>query len=200
MEDDTLSIPEGESTEGGSSAYEGDVSLACSLGSEAEENEGDGGEGSWPLSLLVGESSREDDDLTEIDYEEPSVSSTALTRQQAGLSSDVHKAFNVKASSTLGRCPEKPKRLSADAYTGTGVHRKESVRGRKRNSGFVMDPKREADLIQARSKVTQLELEVASLQRAAKRARIDEEELCDRSRQELSDQIESLRKVHVHVL
>lgn len=196
---DELSVAEGDSTEGGSSAYEGDVSLACSLGSEAEEYEGEGEEGVRPLPLLLGESSREDDDLTEIESEEPSLSSTALSGRKSGLSSNVDVILSVKANNTTpGRCAGKARRISSAARAGsssTGVRRRESVRRGKRDSGFVMDPKREAELIQTRSKVTQLELQVASLQRAGKRARIDEEETGDRSRLELGDQIESLHKV-----
>lgn len=190
--DEELSLVEVDSTEGGSSAYEGDVSLACSLGSEAEEDEREGEGETRPLSRLL--------DLTEVESKEPSVLSTAPAGQKIGLSSEVS---NIKADTTSGRRAGKPRRSSAEArrtYAGSsspGVRRHVPVRGSKRTPGFVTDPKQEAELIQARSKVTQLELEVASLQRAAKRARIDEEEADDRLKLELSDQIESLHKVCV---
>ena len=183
-----------ESAEDGSSAYEGDVSLMCSAGSEVEG----GGEGSEQggLRLLLesefGEEPR--DDSTDRESEERSIT----PRASAWLQSTDGFTLSAGASSApLDRVTPKHDSVSADVRPSTGAP---SVGARRdwatdRGRLFGTDPKREAELIGARSKVAQLEVEVDSLRRAAKRARMEEEDSRDHSRRELCGKMESLHRV-----
>ena len=183
-----------ESAEDGSSAYEGDVSLMCSAGSEVEG----GGEGSEQggLRLLLesefGEEPR--DESTDRESEERSIT----PRASAWLQSTDGFTLSAGASSApLDRITPKHDSVSADVRPSTdapsvGAHRDWATdRGRL----FGTDPKREAELIGARSKVAKLEVEVDSLRRAAKRTRMEEEDSRDHSRRELCVKMESLHRV-----